>query len=687
MTTFFRLLKDTDKGAALESAITAHRAGEPDEERTFTVDPQEFSKVPNTPFAYWVDDEIRELFVKLPPFESEGRTVRVGLQTSDDFRFVRAWWEVDPARRLDPGLAGAPSWRDELHRFQDWCRTRTREGKYWVPFAKGGEYSPYYSDIHLVVNWKNDGGEMKAWADPLYGNSGWSRIIKSTDYYFRPGVTWPVRAARFTPWPMFAGSIPSVTGYAIYLSPQELNKSVGIFNSTMWDHLFKTSVERFLHPKFLVGVAKLLPWPASFPTSEPDAARFLSAGRRNWIRNATCNSFCGRISAEAPAVGEASLSRSDVDAFAFEAYAASSGLQNSVYKFETERFEAGVRADDDEDQQQWSGSYGQLLDDGYVGYVMGRWDVRMGLSVALTASLPSPFAPLPVTPPASLVSPDGLPATSRNIVSEEWLRARPDAISLPEPDTVEQPTISDSEYPIPVPWDGILVEDDTSDADIVARIRQVLALLHGHDAENVKHELCQKLGAKSLRQYISNPNGFFADHYKRYSKSRRKAPIYWPLSTQSGGYTVWVYYPRLTASTLFTILDRYVHPRRDVVEKDYQELASVPAAQRTRAQQKGFDRAARDREELAAFEEEIRRVADLPYRPDHDDGVPICAAPLYRLFRHRQWSAYLKGIWQSLEAGKYDWAHLAYEIWPDRVREKARKDRSIAIAHDLEEEV
>src|SRR6516162_3742476 len=39
------------------------------------------------------------------------------------------------------------------------------------------------------INYGQNGFELKAWADPLYGNSGWSRIIKSTDYYFRRGVT------------------------------------------------------------------------------------------------------------------------------------------------------------------------------------------------------------------------------------------------------------------------------------------------------------------------------------------------------------------------------------------------------------------------------------------------------------------------------------------------------------------
>ena len=40
--------------------------------------------------------------------------------------------------------------------------------------------------------------------------------------------------------------------------------------------------------------------------------------------------------------------------------------------------------------------------------------------------------------------------------------------------------------------------------------------------------------------------------------------------------------------------------------------------------------------------------------------------------------------WKKLESGDYDWAHLAYSIWPNRVRDVCKSDRSIAIAHDLE---
>ena len=89
--------------------------------------------------------------------------------------------------------------------------------------------------------------------------------------------------------------------------------------------------------------------------------------------------------------------------------------------------------------------------------------------------------------------------------------------------------------------------------------------------------------------------------------------------------------------------------------------------------------------ELIDFRDELLRIAKLPYKPNLNDGVMITACPLWKLFRHNQWRKDLKTCWEELEAGPYDWAHLAYHIWPDRVREKCKKDRSLAIAHGLEE--
>jgi hypothetical protein len=65
--------------------------------------------------------------------------------------------------------------------------------------------------------------------------------------------------------------------------------------------------------------------------------------------------------------------------------------------------------------------------------------------------------------------------------------------------------------------------------------------------------------------------------------------------------------------------------------------------------------------------------------------VQITAAPFWKLFQHKAWQKKLKETWERLEQGEYDWAHLACSIWPERVLRKCHQDRSMAIAHDVED--
>ena len=96
-------------------------------------------------------------------------------------------------------------------------------------------------------------------------------------------------------------------------------------------------------------------------------------------------------------------------------------------------------------------------------------------------------------------------------------------------------------------------------------------------------------------------------------------------------------------------------------------------------------------EELQTLEKELIELRDAllqiapTYRPNHEDGVQITAAPLWPLFRHKPWQNLLKETWSKLEKGAYDWSHLAVAYWPDRVREQCKTDKSLAIAHGFEE--
>lgn len=84
--------------------------------------------------------------------------------------------------------------------------------------------------------------------------------------------------------------------------------------------------------------------------------------------------------------------------------------------------------------------------------------------------------------------------------------------------------------------------------------------------------------------------------------------------------------------------------------------------------------------ELRHFEERLRRAADLRIVPDLNDGVVLNIAPLWELVPWKE----AKNYWEELQEGKYDWSHIAYQLWPERVRELCKRDRSVAIAHGLE---
>ena len=68
------------------------------------------------------------------------------------------------------------------------------------------------------------------------------------------------------------------------------------------------------------------------------------------------------------------------------------------------------------------------------------------------------------------------------------------------------------------------------------------------------------------------------------------------------------------------------------------------------------------------------------YEPDFDDGVILNMAPLHAVIPWNEPAKY----WKELQSGKYDWAHISMKYWPDRVKAKCKKDKSLAIAHGLE---
>lgn len=230
---------------------------------------------------------------------------------------------------------------------------------------------------------------------------------------------------------------------------------------------------------------------------------------------------------------------------------------------------------------------------------------------------------------------------------------------------------------------GIWVNDEGHELDISPAVESHLLSLWGIGAESIVQEIVETLNVKSLRSWFKLQ--FFPYHVSYYSVLRRKAPIYWQLGTPSASYSVWLFYQCLSGDTLYRILNDLVTLKLNHEELRLAErlrnfgVRITDTLRREIAEQESFV------EELRVFRDEIARIAPL-WNPDLNDGVIINFAPLWRLVpQNKAWQKECKECWDKLVAGDYDWAHLAMHLWPERVVPKCVNDRSLAIAHRLED--
>jgi hypothetical protein len=660
-----RALADDDKETILLDGI--HRRAPA---RVFVCDPGAFLHVPSGVFAYWVSAAVHQLFTSLPQLEADGRIARQGGVNGSDFRYLRSFWEV----------LGAPTPRSQ------WS---------WKSIAKGGRFSRIYCDLELVICWDSERGTFAGFVGlphrPLEKPA-------SCGEYFRAGLTWPRRTNGLSIRILPHDCIFADKGPAFFVAGDNhdaLLAYAALLNSSVFVGLVALQLARVeLAQSFEVGLIQTTPVP-DFGAEESKRLKTLALQCWGNLRGldsikstthaflipgllaAHGNSLVERAGAWAARVRtseEAGAAiQAEIDDLAFRLYgldaADRAALTSTLATEATGEAEAG----EDENTEAATADATALAADllAYaLGSSFGRWDIRYATGEQAAPELPDPFAPLPVCPPGQLQNAHGLP-----LGKEEVGRMKEEGIW---------------NYPIEIPWDGIIVDDPNHPLDIERRAREVIEIIwNGKDggptAEAIEHEACEILGVKSLRDYFRKPTGFFADHLKRYSKSRRQAPIYWPLSTASGSYTLWIYYHRLTPDTLYKCLQQFVEPKIREIEQDLVRLRAMDEAgeggRQTRDQ---LAKAETLRTELLALRDELAHWAPR-WKPNLNDGVQITASPLWKLFLFPKWRKTLEQTWKELDRGDYDWAHLAHTLHPARVREKCKTDRSLAIAHSLED--
>lgn len=135
-----------------------------------------FSEIPGAPVAYWVSDNFKKSFSDGIKIKSLGRAT-LGMRTGDNERFLRLWFEIENVKFYSVAYS---------------AKEAKMSAAKWFPYNKGGKYRKWYGNTESVVNWENDGYEIKENTRRVYpqlgDNLGWK--ITSEDKYFTKGIAW-----------------------------------------------------------------------------------------------------------------------------------------------------------------------------------------------------------------------------------------------------------------------------------------------------------------------------------------------------------------------------------------------------------------------------------------------------------------------------------------------------------------
>ena len=511
----------------------------------YSADQSNFSKIPGSPVAYWVSEELTANFISAPAVSkvAEGK---VGLQTGNNDIFLRFWFELE---------------------FQSITFTAKKIFK-WYPYNKGGGFRRWYGNNEYVLNWKDDGAEIRSYK---------GSFPRNTQYYFQEGLTWSDVATG----PISMRKMPS--GYAfdtcapcLFVPNQESEVNLlALFNSKVAQK-YMNLMSPTMH--YTCGTVLSVPFVETKYNCSDRVCKCVSISKSDWDSFETSWDFQHHpLLRKVPTIAEAfdqwqaecdnrfnqlKANEEELNRIFIDIY----GLQDELTP-EVEDKDVTVRKAD----------LGRDIRS-FISYAVGCMFGRYSLDV------------------------DGLA-----YAGGEWDASKYASFAADKDNIIP---ISDDEY----------FEDD-----IVGRFVKFVEVVYGKDTldENLKF-IADALGGKGqpkevIRNYFMN--GFYADHCKTY----QKRPIYWLFdSGKKNGFKALIYMHRYQPDTIARIRTDYVHEQqaryRTAIADLETRIANASTSERVKLN-KQLKTLNDQATEIHTYEEKIHHLADQMISIDLDDGV------------------------------------------------------------------
>lgn len=573
----------SNQGPKTLEAIQHHNCG-----WFYEAQPDNFKKIPGAPIAYWASDATIAVFSHNNTLSNQV-PVKVGLQTGSNDKFVREWHEIsiDKFSFFDPS---------------------TESSRKWFPYNKGGEFRKWYGNNENVVNWENDGYEIRNYADE---NGKLRSRPQNMAYYRKKSITWSfISSSYFGARYSDTHAIFDVAGSSAFPGKD------CIFNYTAYmcssvAHYFMKLMNPTLN--FQVGNVSNLPVPSQMNESliNDIANELIKLHKNDWNsfesawefkRNPLLNE-CGGISeAYSKYVDKYQLIVKRCQKLECDNNIYFSSLFNIKQEIETSIPVEAITLKNNPAYRYPEENVGSKLKERYqsdisvelisytIGCQMGRYSLdREGLVYAHEGN--KGFA---------------------DLVAEGAYKTFP----------------ADSDGILP------LMDDEWFDDDVTSRVKEFVRTVWGeeHLQENLEfiaESLClyaikPKKGESALetiRRYLSTQ--FWKDHMKMY----KKRPIYWLFSSgKEKAFECLVYLHRYHDATLSRMRTEYVVPLlaryQANIDRLNDQLDEASGGEATRLKRER-DSLIKKFSELRSYDDRLRHYADMRISIDLDDGVKV----------------------------------------------------------------
>ena len=576
-------------GAELQPQKTLEAIDSPNCGWLYRVSSDDLKKLPGAPIAYWISPNIRNVF-QVSTRLGDLATPRQGLATGDNGRFVRSWHEVSTsAIKFDAAT------NEEA----------MQSGLKWFPYNKGGDFRKWYGNQSFVVNWENDGHEIRNFFED---NGRLRSRPQNTNCFFRESLSWSkITSGGFSLRLFPAGFVFDVAGCSIFVEENRLRKSIlGVMNSP----IMKDAINS-LSPTLNFEVGHV----ADFPLTDQAIHQrdstvclidsIISLSKTDWDCDEASWSFT-----------ELPLLKSDYR---------QPTLKATYQKLRAHWQEMTLKMQRQEEENN------RIFIEAY------------GLQDELKPEVPLNEITLTCNPHyryGNDKSEEELEAllladTMRELVSYavgcmfgRYALDKPGLILANQGETIEDYLKRVPEPSFPADDDNVIpmLDGDWFTDDIAERFRKFLRVAFGEEHYEANLQFVEKaLGkngkARDIRDYFLKD--FYTDHVKRY----KKRPIYWLFSSPKGSFNALIYMHRYRPDTASVVLNDYLREFRTKLtsHKNHLEAVSISASASQSEKTKALKEIEKITKMIAEMEEYEREVlyplATEQVEIDLDDGV------------------------------------------------------------------